>query len=555
MHLKYLVILVAFIVYNTPAKDVFLSNFSCGISRGFIPGTVWIIGCGEANSANGYSVLQLRQTTSGLEAQGSSDFILPSGIMGVHEQVFYSQFPENRRFILTPAGTAMIGQAFKASPDSGITESAGLVRILPALQDIDTFKILAGNIDPESPPEWEDLLQVSVHSIAVDQGGQIWTARGPWGVARSITSPLTWENNVAIPDSASTLVLNPKDGRWDTVEDLSDLDTTKSLSVWAIAIDSSKGTLWVGSNKGLWRGHRDSTKLNRIRLGTIDTLRITGIWMDDLAQKIVVESALRDTVRDTTRVNGKTQIKKNVKVISSLWTSWNQGNSFEKVNMPYDSLDVSVYAVAFLGNVGWAAVQGLESTDNGLIQIQGSTASKWPDSLTNNSREATSRFLWGMEAGVVDRDGSITGVTTFDLGTGKGLAVSTFGAGISVSADSGRTWRQILNQKSVKTGLKEVRMVPSVMRGYGTSLVAYRLSKSAKVTIEVFSYDMRKVRTIVRNEPRLADPVRSTNPREDIWDGRDDAGNPVVAGMYYVRVKDNKDHESWGKVLFLGGAQ
>jgi hypothetical protein len=195
----------------------------------------------------------------------------------------------------------------------------------------------------------------------------------------------------------------------------------------------------------------------------------------------------------------------------------------------------------------------MENNSNGLIKLRGAEAFRWADSLVDPGREESSRYLWGLEAKVIDRDVFINGVTTFSVGQAKILAVSTDGAGIAISVDQGHSWRQILNQKSVKSGLKEIRMIPSVMRGYGTSLVGYSLNQNAKVTIEVFSYDMRKVRTIVKNASRLADPVRSSNPREDVWDGRDDAGNVVVAGMYYLRVRDDKDHESWGKVMFLGG--
>jgi len=192
------------------------------------------------------------------------------------------------------------------------------------------------------------------------------------------------------------------------------------------------------------------------------------------------------------------------------------------------------------------AVQGIGNNHVGLLKIGAKGPEVWSDT-------SSQPWLWGMEAGVLDRNVVVTAIASFPLDGGIGLAASTNGAGVTISADSGRTWIQVLNQKAVRGGLAEVRVIPSVMRFLGTeSLVAYRLDQNAKVTIDVFSYDMRKVRTIVSRAPRKADAIRSSVAGQDFWDGRDDAGNSVALGMYYVRVKDDKGHETFGKVLWLG---
>ena len=136
-----------------------------------------------------------------------------------------------------------------------------------------------------------------------------------------------------------------------------------------------------------------------------------------------------------------------------------------------------------------------------------------------------------------------------------GLAVATDGNGISVSADSGRTWTSILNRAKLGGNLGTVRMVPSVITAGGQSLVSYKVGKDSRITIEVFSYDMRRVRTIVSDVSRSADESRSTDPKDDFWDGMDDGGRPCTMGVYYVRVKDNRGHVGWGKVMSLGGGR
>lgn len=158
---------------------------------------------------------------------------------------------------------------------------------------------------------------------------------------------------------------------------------------------------------------------------------------------------------------------------------------------------------------------------------------------------------------VVEMPGSefVVAVADFPINSGvQGLAVATYGNGILFSADTGKTWKNLMNRSSVGDNLKSIRTIPSVLRGSGaTSLIAYKVSKNSKITIEVFSYDMRKIRTIVKNAARLSDPVRSTNPNEDFWDGKDDFGRYAALGTYYVRVSDNHGNTGWGKIMSLGG--
>ena len=134
-----------------------------------------------------------------------------------------------------------------------------------------------------------------------------------------------------------------------------------------------------------------------------------------------------------------------------------------------------------------------------------------------------------------------------------GLAIATYGNGVSVSADSGATWSVVLNRAKLSNNLGSIRMVPSVITPGDEALVSYKLGKESKITIEVFSYDMRKVRTIVKDAVRNADASRSSNPKEDFWDGRDDHGKDCTMGVYYIRVKDNHGHIGWGKAMTLGG--
>ena len=217
----------------------------------------------------------------------------------------------------------------------------------------------------------------------------------------------------------------------------------------------------------------------------------------------------------------------------------------------YDNADYTVTGVAFMGDKAYVGVWVAGGSVSGYLLLD----SKGVRAHGQGS-ESTDPWLHGFETGVTDRDAIITSITEFPLNAKTtGLAVATDGNGISVSADSGKTWTPVLNRAKLGGNLGSVRMVPSVITAGGESLVSYKVGKDSKITIEVFSYDMRKVRKIVSGAPRLADESRSTNAKEDFWDGMDDAGRPCTMGIYYVRVKDNHGHVGWGKVMSLGGGR
>ena len=194
-----------------------------------------------------------------------------------------------------------------------------------------------------------------------------------------------------------------------------------------------------------------------------------------------------------------------------------------------NGIKTTINSTAKIGNETFSAVLGVESHYGFLLK--NSVPQKMPNS----------EF--------------VVAVTNFPINNSvQGLAVATYGNGVLFSADTGKTWKNLMNRSSVGDNLKTIRAVPSVLRGEGaTSIIAYKISKNSKITIEVFSYDMKKVRTIVKNAPRMADPVRSTNQTEDLWDGRDDHGRYTAMGTYYIKVSDNHGNTGWTKIMSLGG--
>jgi hypothetical protein len=518
-----------------------VSNFTFALCPGAFPGQLWVLARGDVS--NGLTRVYVTGSGANLQVASFESVLFPKDVFGVQDEVFSSVTGEHRRSLLLRDGTTLLVQAFGLDENNASILPQGYIRVQGA--DAVEFPVSAAGLGVDAAAAWPTPLTVSMADVAFDRGGLVWCARGPWGLSLSPARATEW-SDVAIGEGSAALLLNPKKALWDTLSEGDEVDTLSHLSIWALALDSVSGTFWAGSEKGLWKGNRDSSSVHKLKLGVSDSLRITGIWRSAAGQ-IFVESGVRSIVKGKSGSNTKT--------ISSLWRSVDDGKTFTAVNLPYDSLDISVSSVAFLGDDAWLAVQGIENNWSGLLRINSKGPVAWADSLRLPDREDASNWIWGLDARVIDRDAFITGVSTFPLVSGMGLAVSTYGAGISVSADSGKTWRAILNQTPVKGGLAEVRTVPSVMRYGSGSAINYRLDQQSKVTIEVFGYEMRKVRTVVRNATRAADPIRSSNAREDYWDGRDDAGNYVTVGMYYVRVRDNHGHEAWGKAMWLGAAQ
>ncbi|HSQ42842.1 MAG TPA: hypothetical protein VLM37_11225 [Fibrobacteraceae bacterium] len=518
--------------------DALVSNFTFAMVSGSASGELWVLARGDAS--NGASLLSLAAESGSVQWSGSSSVLFPKDAVGVQDEVLSGVTGEHRRSLALRLGSAIFFQAYGENSSNSSIVPEGLLRIQDGESVV--FPVAAAGLGPTEAANWSSPLQVTIGDGSWDKAGKLWLARGQWGICRSSVAPSSWKDT-AIADTIPALLLDSALAEWDTIRSSVELDTTTHLPVWALVLDSSKGTMWIGSERGLWRGHRDSSELHLISLGKYDTLRITGIWCDSSGTRIFVESSQRSsaTTSSTTQTH------------STLWRSLDRGATFTQLGLPYDSLDLSISSVAFVGDIAWLAVQGIENSQSGLLKVSSSGPLTWDDSLRMDDREDASSWIWSLEAGVVDRDILVTGVFSFPLDSGLGLAVTTFGAGISVSADSGQTWKPILNQTSVKGNLKEIRMIPSVLSSGSTSLIAYRLSESAKITIEVFSYDMRKIRTIVRSVARSYDPIRSSDAKTDFWDGTDSRGNSVTMGMYYVRVRDNHGHEGWGKVMWLGG--
>ncbi|MBO7412117.1 MAG: hypothetical protein J6U20_00415 [Fibrobacter sp.] len=525
-------ILLAVAISQGLAAETLFSNWTFKVAPGSKTGKLYVFSRGDV--ASGVTEIALKSTTHGVTAEKSEQISVGDSMTAVHDGIFRDSWAERRR---TPSATAgdlgLVLPMYTTDKNGSFQEPAGFFSARSAERVLET---------PLDPPGFaEDLDSAMMYAstgFAYDSTSNIlWIARGAAGVTKYDISK--GANHPEITD----YILNNKEAKLEKISKgkIYKYKKSKNASILDVAINPKSGDLWIASEKGMWIYDGSEAK----SLKALDTSkRVTGVWMGGKPFQIIAEISKP----------GKDGVQ------GSLMRS-TDGTKFKKVNFLdttgkvqkkdiFANSNYTVSDVAFLGDKAYIAVTSTGGKESGYLLLDSAGVRAW-----ETDEDDGSQWLNGFERGVIDRDEIITSITTFPLTKNiTGIAVSTYGNGISVSADSGATWTPILNRARLSDNLGSIRMVPSVITEVGAqSLVSYKVSKPSKITIEVFSYDMRKVRKIVKDAPREADNSRSTYPKEDFWDGLDDHGRPCTMGIYYVRVKDNHGHIGWGKVMTMGG--
>lgn len=508
------------------AKSGLVSNFTFAAGAGPDNGSLWVFSRGDVGS--GLSLLSLSVTAAGVSATQIRAEYLTDSLTAVQDRIFSDLTAEHRRTPSVNAGAlGWVLALFSPEKSSGaFIKPYGLLfsRDINAVYSKElTEPSVTINSESENP------MDKAVSGFAYDGNlKKLWFARGKLGLgAYDISKGVNNPSVISYIPDIQTLQLN-------SLKEGAVLDTVKNPAVFDVALHPKTSELWLATEQGLFTMKDQKLK----KVGKLNSERVTGVWIGGSPVQVIAEVSVRE----------KTSTK------NKLFRSY-AGKDFDEVVFRdtlgkiqkniYDKADYSTSSIAFLGAQAFLAVQTIEGNISGLLRLDSMGAVPW---------ENENQWLYGLSAGVVNRNAVITSVTEFPFSDKHtGLAVSTYGGGVSVSADSGKTWSYILNQGPVGGNLGSIRMVPSVIAAGGEALVAYKVSKDAKITIEVFSYDMRKIRTIIKNQERPASSERSSVATEDFWDGYDDQGRMAAMGIYYVRVKDNHGHVGWGKVMTLGG--
>ena len=516
------------------ATETLFSNWAFSVAPGGDYGSLWVFSRGDMNS--GVTRLDLKVSASGqVQVSGTEQGPLSDSVTAVHDGIFTDVNANHRRIPAENAGRlGLVYPMYGLDNNGNLLQPEGIISVRSTEDIFETPLEL-----PSAAEELDSAMTYAVSGLAYDSTRKtLWIARGMLGltgydISRGANDPKEFR-----------LIFDRENKTLDTLKLNASKDLKKYTEVFDVALDPNTRDLWMATARGLWVLSADGKLASASKV--LDSMRVTGVWVGGEPLMVIAE----------TQAQGKESMK------GGLWRKYvEKSGDFAKVPFidvkgnsqkkdVYDNADYTVSNVAFVGKQALVAVRTVGGSVTGLLRV---------DSLgvrAYESDEEESQWLFGFEMGVIDRDVMICDIAAFPLEKNTmGLAVATYGNGISVSADTGRTWTPILNRAKLSGNLGTVRMVPSVITAGSESLVSYKVSKDSKITIEVFSYDMKKVRKIVKSAPRFADASRSTNAKEDVWDGLDDYGNPCAMGVYYVRVKDNHGHVGWGKVMTLGGTR
>ena len=516
------------------ATETLFSNWAFSVAPGSATGSLWVFSRGEMNS--GVTLLNLNVSASGqVQLSPTEQGPLSDSVTAVHDGIFTDVNANHRRIPAENAGRlGLVYPMYGLDNNGNLLQPEGIISVRSTEDIFETPLEL-----PSAAEELDSAMTYAVSGLAYDSTKKtLWIARGMLGltgydISRGANDPKEFR-----------LIFDRENKTLDTLKLNASKDLKKYTEVFDVALDPNTRDLWMATARGLWVLSADGKLASASKV--LDSMRVTGVWVGGEPLMVIAE----------TQAQGKESMK------GGLWRKYvEKSGDFAKVPFidvkgnsqkkdVYDNADYTVSNVAFVGKQALVAVRTVGGSVTGLLHV---------DSLgvrAYENDEEESQWLYGFEMGVTDRDVMICDIAAFPLEKNTtGLAVATYGNGISVSADTGRTWTPILNRAKLSGNLGTVRMVPSVITAGSESLVSYKVSKDSKITIEVFSYDMKKVRKIVKSAPRFADASRSTNAKEDVWDGLDDYGNPCAMGVYYVRVKDNHGHVGWGKVMTLGGTR
>jgi hypothetical protein len=518
---------------NAIAAETLFSNYVFAVGPAGQNGALWSFS--RDGSYSGVTLLNFSVSGKGSVVTESTaqSSVETDTMTAARYEIYEEDFAERRRLpaVYTGSKLGLVLPMFSVDESGRTSRPTGYYTIRDLNSVIE---------NPLDAPVDEDTLKkqplmYATSGFAYDSTAKrLWVARGALGV---MVHDMSGKRN-----EDTTFVLNLKMNKLEVRKQNAELDLENNPEIFDVRIHPETRDLWLATAKGLWV--KSSSGLKNISKNLKDS-RVTGLWMGGEPLQIIAE----------------TNYKKKDNVIGGLWRIYNEKTSdFVKVDFLdtagkvqkkdiYDEADYTVSDIAFIGKTAYVLVHAVGGSISGYLKLDSRGARAW-----DQDDDGKLQWLYGYETGATDRKAIIMSMCAFPLTKDRmGLAIATYGNGISVSADSGATWSVILNRARLNNNLGSIRMVPSVITPGDESLVSYKVGRESKITIEVFSYDMRKVRTIVKDAVRSADASRSTNPKEDVWDGRDDHGKDCTMGVYYIRVKDNHGHIGWGKAMTLGG--
>lgn len=122
---------------------------------------------------------------------------------------------------------------------------------------------------------------------------------------------------------------------------------------------------------------------------------------------------------------------------------------------------------------------------------------------------------------------------------------------------SNTPFRLLRDSVSVRSGLLNAFALPGIIveqsdisanRFGGKTTFMYNLTKSAKVTITIFDWNMDVVKVVANQVARTAGASRPVW-EQDTWDATNKWGKKVSPGLYYYRIQTDQKERAFGKII------
>ena len=395
-------------------------------------------------------------------------------------------------------------------------------------------------------------------------GNVVWAAFFSGSSVRSADAGRTWER--VLPDGAGEIIFDDDEteavvvaARADSLEQAggpgeeveilraaSDSLRNQELLHRTFAVLAYGDTVWIGTSSGIARSFDGGATWKNIKVrldeeGSPIPGNIGANWVVSLDRQVLPDGGTviwaGAQVTDRVMVPGQ---------INSISFSRDHGETWEIVGPVLEGSTDSAYAwdFAFTDNAVWAATnQGLYASMD-----QGRT---WSNVLVEDS---------------VSRDrlsGVFVGLETVDELLWAGAET-----GMGRSTDEGVSWRIVkspVKTLSIDTGgfigggnaLDSLYTLGGRVRTYAApnpfaprqdeqTRIHYSMAQGDQVTIKIYDFASRLVRTLIDAEERQGQRNHGEN-----WDGRGDDGAAVANGVYFYRVELGGGKQAFGKVVVL----
>ena len=413
----------------------------------------------------------------------------------------------------------------------------------------------------ERGPPWD--AENACYGLALE-GDVVWAAFFSGSSVRSRDAGRTWER--VLPDGAAEIIfradeteavvvaaradsLEQAGGSEEEVESLraaSDSLHSQELLHRTFAVLAYGDTVWIGTSSGIARSFDGGSTWKNIKVrldeeGDPIPGNIGANWVVALDRQVLPDggTVIWAGTQVTDRVMSPGQI-------NSISFSRDNGETWEIVGPALEgSTDLAfAWNFAFTDHAVWAATnKGLyASMDQGrtwsLIQVEDPV-----------SRDRLSGVFVGLET--VDE-----------------LLWAGAETGMGRSTDEGVSWRIV--KSPVKTlsidtdefigrgnALDSLYTLAGRVRTYAApnpfapgqdeqTRIHYSMARGGQVTIKIYDFASRLVRTLIDAEERTGQRNHGEN-----WDGRGDDGTAVANGVYFYRVELGGGQQAFGKVVVL----